>query len=173
MTVVISFRNLKGRPIALPPGARRRASVSFTIATCGVPRAIESGANPNGQLPVATTGFPSPQPPAPSPDLLPVFYPDIPILDLHRWPDMDLHADQAICWPVRRVVVDDNAHQVAVEDVGEGVAADHDVDRVPVVGDLFGELGAVGEGRDELRNAAADDTGDLAAKREEERPFSS
>src|SRR5476649_2701958 len=75
--------------------------------------------------------------------------PEIPILDLHRRADVNLHADEPVEAPVFRVVVYYDAHHVAVEDVREIVAADDDVKFIPAV--------VIDEGLERLRVAERTD----------------
>src|SRR4029453_9536074 len=92
---------------------------------------------------------------------LPALEADVPVLDLHRWHDMDLHADQAIGRTVRRIGVDAHGHEAAVEDVCQDVAAGDDVDGVPVVGDELGKRVRVTKGRGDDRRTTADDMSNL------------
>jgi hypothetical protein len=62
------------------------------------------------------------------------FEEDAAVLDLHRWADVDLDANETFQFAVGSVVVDDLGHDVAVENVYEQVAADDEVVLVPVVG---------------------------------------
>src|SRR5471032_1616554 len=75
--------------------------------------------------------------------------PEIPILNLHRRADVNLHADKPVEAPVFRVVVYDDAHHVAVEDVREIVAADDDVKFIPAI--------VIDEGLERLRVAERTD----------------
>ena len=59
--------------------------------------------------------------------LLVFLQPEIPVLHLHRRADVHLHADQALGHAMGRVVIDHAAHQVAVEDVDQHVAANDQV----------------------------------------------
>lgn len=45
----------------------------------------------------------------------PVLQSDVPKLDLHRWSDMHLHADQAVDRTIGHVIVDDDSHDPAID----------------------------------------------------------
>src|SRR5688572_17899649 len=98
----------------------------------------------------------------------PGFEADIAVLDLHRRPDVDLHPDGPVRRPVRRIVVDGDAHQPAVEEVHQRIAADDQVDGVPIVGGGCRELRGFAERREDDRRTCPDDAGDLAAHADEE-----
>ena len=66
--------------------------------------------------------------------------PKIPVFHFHRRPYVHLHADQALEGAVRLVVVDHGAHQVAVQNVNEHVAAHDQVVRIPIGGNEFGQI---------------------------------
>ena len=65
------------------------------------------------------------------------------------------------------VVVDDDGHEPAVDDVRQDIAASDDVHRVPVVGNGLGELVGVADRRHQNRGTAANDARHLSAHAEE------
>jgi hypothetical protein len=96
------------------------------------------------------------------------FEADVAVFDFHRRADVDLDADEAVEAAVFRVVVDDDAHDVAVDDVGEDVAADDEVIGVPVFAfNVGGEGGGIAERGEELGLAGFADADHLAAVGEE------
>src|SRR5947208_2974052 len=62
-----------------------------------------------------------------------LFQAEIAEFDLHRRADVHLHAEETVVAAAVRVVVDDYAHDVAVENVDQGVAARDQVNLVPIV----------------------------------------
>src|SRR3979411_2752859 len=67
--------------------------------------------------------------PSPGSELLQA---EIPELDLHRRADMHLPAELPVHFSIQRIIIDHDAHDVAVEDVRENIAARDDVILVPV-----------------------------------------
>src|SRR4051794_30274720 len=61
------------------------------------------------------------------------FEAEIAVFDLHRWADVHLHAEETVVAAAARVVVDHHAHDVAVENVDQAVAARDQVNLIPVV----------------------------------------
>jgi hypothetical protein len=55
------------------------------------------------------------------------------VLDFHGRSDVDLHADQSGGGACRGIVVHDNAHDLAVDQVSQNIASDDEVDLVPVI----------------------------------------
>src|SRR6185436_12251518 len=58
---------------------------------------------------------------------------DIPELDLHRRPDVDLEAEQSLQRPVLHVIVDEHSRHMPVQDVDERAAAGDHVELIPVL----------------------------------------
>src|SRR5678815_1487951 len=65
--------------------------------------------------------------------LLVLLEPDVAELGLHRRADVDLEADQALHHSSLRIVIDQHAGDVAVDDLGHHVAARDQVHLIPAV----------------------------------------
>src|SRR4051794_22733193 len=92
------------------------------------------------------------------------FQAEIAVFDLHRRADVDFHSEETVVAAAVRIVVDQDAHNVAVEDVDQGVATRDQVNLVPVV--IFDEgfqRSDVAEGPDHLGFLAGRNMRDLAA----------
>src|SRR3954453_10712169 len=58
---------------------------------------------------------------------------NIPVLNLHRWSQVHLESYETFHFPVGRVIVNHHAHNTAIQDLDQNVAARDDVQIVPVV----------------------------------------
>src|SRR6185503_3190239 len=65
---------------------------------------------------------------------LPAFQAKIAVLHLHRRSHMYLNPDESFRRPARRVVIDYDTHRVSIDEVHQNVAANDEVNRIPVVG---------------------------------------
>ena len=61
------------------------------------------------------------------------FQQEMAVFDFHGWADVDLHADQAGGGAGCGIFIDDNAHDLSVDQVSEDIASDDEVDLVPVI----------------------------------------
>src|SRR5688572_20315721 len=90
---------------------------------------------------------------------------EVPVLDLHRRTRVNLDAELALGGAILRVVVDEDRHDLTVEDVHQRVAARDDVHLVPILfADRFRELLVVADAADHLALAAVDRARDLPAQ---------
>src|SRR5688500_18100168 len=91
---------------------------------------------------------------------------EVPVLDLHRRTRVNLHAELALGGAILRVVVDEDRHDLTVEDMHERVAARNDVHLVPILfADGFRELLVVADAADHLPLPTVDRARDLSAQR--------
>src|SRR2546425_2381157 len=69
-----------------------------------------------------------------------LFQPPIAVFHLH-WPaHMNLNADQPLGGAIRQIVVQHDAHHMPVQSMDQGIAADDQVDGVPIAGDERGQV---------------------------------
>ncbi len=61
------------------------------------------------------------------------FEQEMSVFDFHGWADVDLHADQAGDGACCGIFIDDDAHDLAVDQVSEDIASDDEMDLIPVI----------------------------------------